>query len=47
MSAYKTAKDKKAAYDKVLSQFIKERKALHHKKEESAPVAEKKVEPVV
>lgn len=36
LSAFKLSKEKKAAYDKVLSQYIKERKALHHKKEEQA-----------
>jgi len=33
-TAFKLSKDKKAKYEKILSQFIKERKALHHKKEE-------------
>jgi len=36
LNAFKLSKEKKAKYEKILSQFIKERKALHHKKEEAA-----------
>jgi hypothetical protein len=45
VAAFKGKKEARAKYEKVLSQYIKERKALHHKHEE--PVAEqKKAEPV-
>jgi len=46
LNAYKLSKEKKAKYEKILSQFIKEKKALHHKKEEASPPKkeEKKVE---
>jgi len=45
LAAFKLSKDKKAKYEKVLSQFIKERKAIHLKKDEGkteAPKAEEK-----
>jgi len=44
---YKLSKEKKAKYDKVLSQFIKERKALHHKKDEHAAEPKKEEKKVV
>lgn len=45
---YKASKDAKAKYDKVLSKYIKERKAHDHKKEghEEAPKKEVKAAPV-
>jgi len=45
-NGFKAKKDAKVKYDKVLSQYIKERKAIHAKKDEKAPVEEKKA-PVV
>mmetsp|Transcript_15127 Transcript_15127/g.14711 ORF Transcript_15127/g.14711 Transcript_15127/m.14711 type:complete len:181 (+) Transcript_15127:239-781(+) len=46
-AAYQAKKDAKAKYDKVLAQYIKEKKALHHKKEEKEePKAPAKPEPV-
>lgn len=39
--SFKAKKEARAKYDKVLSQYIKERKALHAKKDEK-PVEEKK-----
>lgn len=36
VNAFKLSKEKRAKYEKVLSQFAKEKKALHAKKEEAA-----------
>lgn len=42
---FKAKREARAKYDKVLSQYIKERKALHAKKDEK-PVVEEKKAPV-
>jgi len=44
VDAWKARKDAKAKYDKLLSQYIKEKKSLHAKKEETPAATEKKVE---
>jgi len=37
LNRFKAAKEARAKYDKVLSKYIKERKAAHHHKEEAKP----------
>jgi len=44
IEAFKAKKDLRAKYEKVLSQYIKERKALHHKQDEKEEAAKPKVE---
>lgn len=44
IEAFKAKKDARAKYEKVLSQYIKERKALHHKHDEKEEAAKPKVE---
>jgi hypothetical protein len=47
VATFKLSKEKKAKYEKVLSQFIKERRAIHHKREEGAAEAKKEEKKVV